>query len=333
MIEVRHLSKSFVKYEKEKGLWGMIKGFVNAKKVITKAVDDLSFSIAKGEVIGYIGANGAGKSTTIKMLTGILTPSSGEVTVDGVIPYKDRITNARNIGVVFGQRTQLWWDLPLIESFTILKDIYQVSDADYTARMALFNEILHINEFLKSPVRTLSLGQRMRADIAASLLHNPKILYLDEPTIGLDVNAKKNMREAIKKMNASFQTTVILTTHDLDDIEELCQRILIIDAGKLIYDGALSDIKTKYGSDCKVSFVLKEPWKDFVDLAKMMEVDPSSITVTLNDDKLEIGFDKRNLSVATVTATIMKHFEVSDLSIQETDIEAIVARIYRVGHA
>jgi ABC-2 type transport system ATP-binding protein len=333
MIEVRHLSKSFVKYEKEKGLWGMIKGFVNAKKVITKAVDDVSFSIAKGEVIGYIGANGAGKSTTIKMLTGILTPTSGEVTVDGVIPYKDRIINARNIGVVFGQRTQLWWDLPLIESFTILKDIFQVSDADYTTRMALFEEVLHINEFIKSPVRTLSLGQRMRADIAASLLHNPKILYLDEPTIGLDVNAKKNMREAIKTMNASFQTTVILTTHDLDDIEELCQRILIIDAGKLIYDGALSDIKTKYGSDCKVSFVLKEPWKDFVDLAKMMEVDPSMISVNLNEDKLEIGFDKRQLSVATVTATIMKHFEVSDLSIQETDIEAIVARIYREGHA
>lgn len=333
MIEVRHLSKSFVKYEKEKGLWGMIKGFVNAKKITTKAVDDLSFSIAKGEVIGYIGANGAGKSTTIKMLTGILTPSSGEVTVDGVIPYKDRITNAKNIGVVFGQRTQLWWDLPLIESFTVLKEIYQVSDADYTQRMALFDEILHINEFLKSPVRTLSLGQRMRADIAASLLHNPKILYLDEPTIGLDVNAKKNMREAIKTMNATFQTTVILTTHDLDDIEELCQRILIIDAGKLIYDGALSDIKTKYGSDCKVSFVLKEPWKDFVDLAKMMEVDPEMINVNLVDDKLEIGFDKRQLSVATVTATIMKHFEVSDLSIQETDIEAIVARIYREGHA
>ena len=333
MIEVRHLSKSFVKYEKEKGLWGMIKGFVNAKKVITKAVDDVSFSIAKGEVIGYIGANGAGKSTTIKMLTGILTPTSGEVTVDGVIPYKDRIVNARNIGVVFGQRTQLWWDLPLIESFTILKDIYQVSDADYATRMALFEDVLHINEFIKSPVRTLSLGQRMRADIAASLLHNPKILYLDEPTIGLDVNAKKNMREAIKTMNASFQTTVILTTHDLDDIEELCQRILIIDAGKLIYDGALSDIKTKYGSDCKVSFVLKEPWKDFVDLAKMMDVDPSTISVNLNEDKLEIGFDKRHLSVATVTATIMKHFEVSDLSIQETDIEAIVARIYREGHA
>lgn len=333
MIEVRHLSKSFVKYEKEKGLWGMIKGFVNAKKVTTKAVDDLSFSIAKGEVIGYIGANGAGKSTTIKMLTGILTPSSGEVTVDGVIPYKDRITNAKNIGVVFGQRTQLWWDLPLIESFTVLKEIYQVSDADYNQRMALFDEILHINEFLKSPVRTLSLGQRMRADIAASLLHNPKILYLDEPTIGLDVNAKKNMREAIKTMNATFQTTVILTTHDLDDIEELCQRILIIDAGKLIYDGALIDIKTKYGSDCKVSFVLKEPWKEFVDLAKMMEVDPEMIHVNLVDDKLEIGFDKRQLSVATVTATIMKHFEVSDLSIQETDIEAIVARIYREGHA
>jgi ABC-2 type transport system ATP-binding protein len=234
---------------------------------------------------------------------------------------------------VFGQRTQLWWDLPLIESFTILKDIYQVSDADYATRMALFEDVLHIQEFIKSPVRTLSLGQRMRADIAASLLHNPKILYLDEPTIGLDVNAKKNMREAIKTMNASFQTTVILTTHDLDDIEELCQRILIIDAGKLIYDGALADIKTKYGSDCKVSFVLKEPWKDFVDLAKMMGVDPSTISVNLNEDKLDIGFDKRKLSVATVTATIMKHFEVSDLSIQETDIEAIVARIYREGHA
>lgn len=333
MIEVKHLSKSFVKYEKEKGLWGMIKGFVNAKKVITKAVDDVSFTIQKGEVIGYIGANGAGKSTTIKMLTGILTPSSGEVLVDGIIPYKDRITNAKNIGVVFGQRTQLWWDLPLIESFTILKDIYQVSEADYTARMALFNEVLHINDFIKSPVRTLSLGQRMRADIAASLLHNPKILYLDEPTIGLDVNAKKSMREAIKTMNASFHTTVILTTHDLDDIEELCQRILIIDTGKLIYDGALADIKTKYGSDCKVSFVLKEPWKDFVDLAKMMKVDPSQLNVNLTNDKLEIGFDKRKLSVATVTSTILKRFEVSDLTIQETDIEAIVARIYREGHA
>lgn len=333
MIEVKHLSKSFVKYEKEKGLWGMIKGFVNAKKVITKAVDDVSFTIQKGEVIGYIGANGAGKSTTIKMLTGILTPSSGEVLVDGIIPYKDRITNAKNIGVVFGQRTQLWWDLPLIESFTILKDIYQVSEADYTARMTLFNEVLHINDFIKSPVRTLSLGQRMRADIAASLLHNPKILYLDEPTIGLDVNAKKSMREAIKTMNATFHTTVILTTHDLDDIEELCQRILIIDAGKLIYDGALADIKTKYGSDCKVSFVLKEPWKDFVDLAKMMKVDPSQLNVNLTNDKLEIGFDKRKLSVATVTSTILKRFEVSDLTIQETDIEAIVARIYREGHA
>jgi len=331
MIEAKHISKEFVKYEKEKGLIGMIKGFVNAKKVIKKAVDDVSFRIDEGEVIGYIGANGAGKSTTIKMLTGILTPTSGEILVDGIIPYKDRVKNARNIGVVFGQRTQLWWDLPLVESFSILKEIYQVSDQDFKDRMAMFEEVLQISEFIKSPVRTLSLGQRMRADIAASLLHNPKVLYLDEPTIGLDVNAKRKMREAIKTMNKTFKTTVILTTHDLDDIEELCNRILIIDNGKIIYDGALNDIKTRYGSDTKVSFVLKEAWTDFVDLAKLMDVDPKDIIVKIEEDRLEIGFDKRILSVAQVTQAIMKNFEVSDLKIMETDIESIVSRIYNEG--
>ena len=332
MIEVTNLTKEFVKYEKEKGLRGLLKGFFNAKKVLNKAVDNICFSIAEGEMVGYIGANGAGKSTTIKMLTGILTPTSGEVKVDGIIPYKDRVPNAKNIGVVFGQRTQLWWDLPLSESFLILREIYEIPQADYEARMTFFNEILNLDEFIKSPVRTLSLGQRMRADIAASLLHNPKVLYLDEPTIGLDVNAKQKMRDAIKMMNQTYKTTVILTTHDLDDIQELCNRILIIDKGKIIYDGSLQEIKEKYGTTKRIEFEVKDELDETkINLAEAFNIAPEELEITREDKKLTIVFPKHKISVAQMTQEILRCFDVQDISISDANIERIVAKIYDEG--
>ncbi len=330
MIEAKNLSKTFIKYEKGVGLKGMLKTFFKAKKVEKKAVDNISFKIDKGEIVGYIGANGAGKSTTIKMLAGILTPSSGEVIVDGNNPKKDRIKNAYNIGVVFGQRTQLWWDLPLIETYGILKEIYNVSDEDYKERMAFFNEVLDLDSFIKSPVRTLSLGQRMRADIAASLLHNPKVLFLDEPTVGLDVVAKQKMRDAIKLMNQKFQTTVILTTHDLDDIEELCKRIMIIDEGTIIYDGSIDKIKKDFGFMRQVEFEIKEDVNlDFKEKYNLSETD---LKVTKDINKIIVQFNKNKISVSEITHYVMKHAFVTDINISETSIEDIVRNIYEKGH-
>lgn len=259
MIELKHVSKEFVSPKKYPGFKGAIKGLFSNEKVRKVAVDDISFTIEKGEIVGYIGSNGAGKSTTIKMMTGILNPTEGECLVDGINPSKNRKENAQNIGVVFGQRTQLWWDLPLSESFTILKEIYDVSDEDYQERLAFLNRVLELNEFFDRPVRTLSLGQRMRADLGAALLHNPKVLYLDEPTIGLDLVVKDNIRQAIREINEKYQTTVILTTHDIEDIEELCNRIIIIDEGKKIYDGSLENLKDTYGKRRKVSMEVRKP--------------------------------------------------------------------------
>jgi len=259
MIELKNVSKEFVSPKKYPGFKGAIKGLFSNEKVRKVAVDDISFSIKKGEIVGYIGSNGAGKSTTIKMMTGILNPTTGTCLVDGIDPSKNRKENAQNIGVVFGQRTQLWWDLPLSESFTILKEIYDVSDEAYEEQMEFLNRVLELDEFFDRPVRTLSLGQRMRADLGAALLHNPKVLYLDEPTIGLDLVVKDNIRHAIKEINEKYQTTVILTTHDIGDIEELCNRIIIIDEGKKIYDGTLDNLKDTYGTRRKVTMEVRKP--------------------------------------------------------------------------
>lgn len=255
MIQVEHLTKQFVTRKQYPGMAGAIKSLFTAEKEKKLAVDDVSFHINEGEIVGYIGSNGAGKSTTIKMMTGILVPTSGTAFVNGIEPYKNREENARQIGVVFGQRTQLWWDLPLTETFTVLKEIYQVSDTAYKQRMDFIYEVLGIEEFEKNSVRTLSLGQRMRADLGAALVHNPKVLYLDEPTIGLDVLVKDKIRKAIKEMNQNFHTTVILTTHDLGDIEELCRHIIIIDEGKKIYDDTLEQLKENYREENLTSIV------------------------------------------------------------------------------
>lgn len=329
MIEVKNLTKTFIKYEKEKGLKGLVKGFFNAKKIEFEAVKEVSFSISKGEIVGYIGANGAGKSTTIKMLTGILTPSSGEIVVNGIVPHTQRQENAKSIGVVFGQRTQLWWDLPLVESFSILKEIYQVSDHDFNERMKFFDEVLDLQEFIKSPVRTLSLGQRMRADIAASLLHNPKVLYLDEPTIGLDINAKLNMRMAIKKMNEVFNTTVILTTHDMDDIEDLCSRILILDQGRLIYDGDLQHIKDAYGAMKTVSFTLASSIEENKAGLDRLKHHSDELKSRIDAGVFSYEFNKHQYKVSDLIARVTQELEVLDITITETSVESIVANIYK----
>src|SRR5574337_1174052 len=239
IIEVQDLTKEFRSFRRREGVWGAVQNLFVRERITVSAVDRVNFTIAPGEVVGCIGANGAGKSATVKMLTGILVPTNGSIVANGFVPWRDRRRYTKHIGVVFGQRTQLWWDIAVVESFKLLKEIYEVSDADYQRRLGVFSEILNLNDYLSTPVRKLSLGQRMRCDIAASLLHNPPVLFLDEPTIGLDVVAKDHIREFLKEINRTERTTVLLTTHDLSDIEELCKRIMIIDKGKLLFDGPL----------------------------------------------------------------------------------------------
>lgn len=334
MIEVNHICKDFVSPKKYPGLKGAIKGLFSTEKVIKSAVSDISFTIQDGEIVGYIGSNGAGKSTTIKMMTGILKPTSGECRINGIDPSKKRKENAKNIGVVFGQRTQLWWDLPLSESFTILKEIYNVSDEDYEKRMEFLNEVLELSEFFDRPVRTLSLGQRMRADLGAALLHNPKVLYLDEPTIGLDLVVKDNIRRAIKEINEKYNTTVILTTHDIGDIEELCSRIIMIDEGKKIYDGSLEKLKDLYGSRRKVSMEVKQYDNcKKLNLSEKLGVSEEDCSMEWDDEKkiLSVSFDKHKVQVPSILNLVMEISEVKDIQIQETELAEIVKEIYNHG--
>lgn len=334
MIEVNHIVKEFVSPKKYPGLKGAIKGLFSSEKVVKRAVDDISFSIEEGEIVGYIGSNGAGKSTTIKMMTGILTPTKGECLVDGIDPSRNRKANAQNIGVVFGQRTQLWWDLPLSESFTILKEIYNVSDEDYKNRMEFLNRVLELQEFFDRPVRTLSLGQRMRADLGAALLHNPKVLYLDEPTIGLDLVVKDNIRMAIKEINEKYKTTVILTTHDIGDIEELCNRIIIIDEGRKIYDGSLEDLKDTYGTRRRVTMEIRQPKEmEAFSLARELGVAEEDCQMDFDAEKsiLSVSFDKHKIQVPQIVNAVMGRMEVMDIQIQETELAEIVKEIYNHG--
>ena len=327
MIKVENLSKEFKISKKYPGFKGALRSFFSTEYTIKKAVDDISFEINDGEIVGYIGANGAGKSTTIKMMTGILTPSSGRIIVDGVVPYENREKNAKNIGVVFGQKTQLWWDLPVSETFPLLKDIYGVSDEEYEERMNYFKEILGLDEFFLSPVRTLSLGQRMRADLAAALIHNPKIIYLDEPTIGLDVVVKESVRKAIKDINEKYGTTIILTTHDLNDIEELCNRIIIIDKGKKIYDGELEGVKEQFGYLTTIEIQLKD--KSNIEKINFKRFKDDDFKLDMKGSKINITFNKNNVSSADIIGEVMKKSKVIDFNIKETSIEDIVKKMYK----
>lgn len=243
MIKVEHVSKTYKVSKRDAGFMSACKALFHKEYEEIKALEDVSFTINDGEMVGYIGPNGAGKSSTIKILSGILVPESGKCEVDGYIPWKQRIKHVKNIGVVFGQRSQLWWDVPVIDSFELLKDIYSIDDADYHKQLEELTSLLNLSEILKTPTRQLSLGQRMRCEIAASLLHQPKILFLDEPTIGLDAVSKLAVRDFVKQMNAVHKTTVILTTHDMQDIEALTNRIILIGKGKILMDGTIEDIK------------------------------------------------------------------------------------------
>ena len=330
MIYVENLRKEFKKTIKEPGLKGSLKSFVKPKSEIITAVDDISFHVGRGEMLGFIGPNGAGKSTVIKMLTGILTPTSGRCEIDGQIPYKNRKNYVKEIGVVFGQRTQLWWDLALRETYTVLKEIYEVDDDSFKKRMAFLNEVLELEDFITSPVRTLSLGQRMRADIAASLLHSPKVLFLDEPTVGLDVVVKDNIRSAIKTINAEQKTTVILTTHDMQDVENLCERMVMIDKGKKVFDGAITELKERFGQSREMRFIPGNP-DDIskLDYLARFGLSPEELEFEFDGHEVTVRFNSRAAAVEDLLSYTLSTLHVKDINVTDTDIEEIIKGIYR----
>jgi ABC-2 type transport system ATP-binding protein len=323
IIATRELRKVFRAIKRHPGAMGALRTLLSREYVDRVAVEGVTMSLGAGELVGYIGPNGAGKSTTIKMLTGILVPTAGEVMVAGFVPYRERKRNARNIGVVFGQRSQLYWDLPLIESFELLRAIYNVPRERYKHNMARFTEMLEMDEFLHTPVRQLSLGQRMRGDFAAAMLHDPQILYLDEPTIGLDVVAKEAIRTFIARENAERGTTVILTTHDLIDVERLCRRILLIDHGRLVYDGEIERLKEQYGTHRTLVVQLTEPQEVSVDGAEL---------VSREANVVRLRFDRRDTSADQLIRRVAEKYSITDVSIEEPELESIIRRIYLEGY-
>ncbi|HEX3551463.1 MAG TPA: ATP-binding cassette domain-containing protein [Candidatus Elarobacter sp.] len=324
IIEAAGLRKVFRSVERAPGLGGAIAALFARTYTEKVAVDDVSFTLQSGELVGYIGPNGAGKSTTIKMLTGILVPTSGTLRVAGVVPYANRMANAANIGVVFGQRSQLYWDLPLRESFELLRSIYDVPRARFAENMRTFAEILDLERFLGTPVRQLSLGERMRGDFAAAMLHDPKIVYLDEPTIGLDVVAKEAIRQFIAEINQQRGTTVILTTHDLADVERLSRRIILIDEGTVIYDGSLERLREEYGTHRVLVVTLAESCDDLRIPGTELESREANV--------IRLRFNRREMTAEALIRRVTERCEITDVSIIEPDIESIVRRIYLEGY-
>lgn len=320
-IEVQNLVKDFKVVKKDSGLKGAIKNLFISEKKIVRAVDNISFNISKGETVGYIGPNGAGKSTTIKMMAGILQPTSGSVLIEGLSPKNDRKKVVKNLGVVFGQRTQLYWDLRLGESFELLKRIYQIPDDLFKKNIALMDEILNISELTDTPVRQLSLGQRMRGDLVAAILHSPPILFLDEPTIGLDIDGKHSIRKFIKDINNAYKTTVILTTHDLDDIKELCSRIIVINHGKIVEDGSLNNLIDKIAPIRKLII-------DFYDTPVGL-THPKAKVVKTDGARAMLEFEKDIITAAELIADISKSYSIRDISLEEANIEDIVRTVYQ----
>ena len=327
LIEVSGLTRDYRLIRKREGVAGGLVDLVRPRHEILRAVDDVSFAIDTGEMVGYIGANGAGKSTTLKMLTGILTPTSGQVTVGGLVPWKQRLQYTRHIGAVFGQRTQLWWDLAVVESFRLLQKIYEVDEATYERQMGIFHELLDIGDFLHQPVRKLSLGQRMRCDLAAALLHRPRILFLDEPTIGLDVVAKENVREFLREIRDREQVTIILTTHDLGDIEQLCRRVIIIDKGKVHFDGDLDDLRRRVGRKVRMNVELRESMT-----AAGLAATTGDLPVRWDEGegkRHHAEFNRSEVPAAEVIKRLVNGAHVQDLHLAEQPIEEVVRDIYR----
>jgi ABC-2 type transport system ATP-binding protein len=313
MISVSHLEKHFTVRAKSASL------FSSARSVV-RAVDDVSFTVNAGEVVGYLGPNGAGKSTTIKVLTGLLVPSGGAVTVGGLVPWRERKRHVARIGAVFGHRTTLWWDLPVIESLELLRHVYRVPAARFETNLETFTELLGLEGFLGTPVRALSLGQRMRADLAAALLHDPELLFLDEPTIGLDVVAKDRIRAFIQHVNASRGVTVLLTTHDLADVSRLCKRVMIVDHGKLLFDGQLETLQQRFGGERQLVV-------DFVDAPAALEVAGARV-VQHDGVRVTYAFSRDAVSAAELIARVTQLGAVRDLSVLEPDVETTIREIY-----
>ena len=319
-IEVKGISKEFKVNKRSAGIPGMIANMFVPKYEIKHAVNNLSFNIEKGEMVGFIGPNGAGKSSTIKMLSGILCPDKGTISVNGYIPYKQRKAYVGNIGVVFGQKSQLQWDLPVIDSFELLRAIYRIPQDKYKRNLERFTDMLDMKGFINQPVRQLSLGQRMRSDIVASLLHSPDIVFFDEPTIGVDVIGKETIRSFIRQLNEEDKVTMIFTTHDMQDIEQTCNRIIIIDKGSLMYDGSLHDIRSKYGTARRLIAEFNEETKvspiENVDIGEM------------KDRKISFSFDNNIVDVNRLMHEILDNYNVRDITVAEPEIESIIQKMY-----
>lgn len=329
-IEVQDLRKTFQIQKSRGGLTGALKDLFARQYNEVAAVNDITFSIPQGEICGYIGENGAGKSTTIKMLTGILVPTSGQIKVNGYVPYQEREKFVQGIGVVFGQRSQLWWDIGVIESFQLLRKVYQVSEADYKKRLDELVERLQLQDLLSRPVRKLSLGQRMRCELVAALLHNPSIIFLDEPTIGLDIVVKSEIREFLKDLNRTQGTTILLTTHDLQDIEALCSRVIMLDAGNVIYDGGLDDLKTRWGKGKEVRFQFGKAVT-----ASQLQAWTASLPVqwTQEGEVVATALVTADTAVSDVLTAVLSQVEILDIQISETSTDEIVRQIYSSGSA
>lgn len=328
IISIKNVTKEFKVLNRREGLKGSIRDLFSRDYKIVRAVDNISMDIEQGEIIGYLGPNGAGKSTTIKMMTGVLEPTSGEILVDNNVPYNNRSKNAQNIGVVFGQRSQLWWALPLIESFNILKDIYQIGDTEYNNMLEMYRSLADIESLLHKPVRQMSLGQRTLSDILAAFLHNPKIVFLDEPTIGLDVSMKAKIRDLIHALNKEKNTTVILTTHDMGDVDALCRRIVIIDNGKMLYDNDIEHLKGFFGSyrtlkirvDGALSKGEETVRKEFADLS-----------VSADEEWISILIDEEKATVMDVLNQLRNIFHIRDMRLEEISTEEVIKKIYEEG--
>jgi ABC-2 type transport system ATP-binding protein len=325
VIETKGLRKSFQSPLKQPGVSGAVQHLIRPAYKEIVAVTDVDLSIEAGECVAYVGPNGAGKSTTIKMLTGILLPTGGEVRVNGLHPYRERMRNAKQIGVVFGQRTQLWWDIPVIESFTLLRDIYEVPGKTYRENLGYFTEMLGLAEFLNQSARRLSLGQRMRADLAVALMHNPAVIFLDEPTIGLDVAVKERIREFLKAVNRERGVTILLTSHDLGDIEDVCRRLIIIDMGRIIYDGSIQGLLDRYVKERSIRIIAGAR----IGRAGAARGLPAGVEIARAEDReLTVVFDRFRYTAKDVLEIVMRTVDVRDFQLEEPDIERVVKSVY-----
>lgn len=328
IISIKNVTKEFRVLNRREGLKGSIKDLFSRDYKIVRAVDNISMNIEQGEIVGYLGPNGAGKSTTIKMMTGVLEPTSGEILVGGNVPYKNRTKNAQEIGVVFGQRSQLWWALPLIESFNILKDIYRIGDAQYNNMLEMYRSLADIETLLRKPVRQMSLGQRTLSDILAAFLHDPKIVFLDEPTIGLDVSMKAKIRSLIHALNKEKKTTVILTTHDMGDVDALCRRIVIIDSGKMLYDNDIEHLKGFFGSYRTLKIRVDG---DLSKHAEAVRKELAGLSVSVDDEWISILVDEEKATVMDVLNQLRNTFNIRDMRLEEISTEEVIKKIYEEG--